>query len=73
MSSEEDLDKAVKSASAAKKAWRKLAGADRGNYLQKAADILEERLDDVALTLTKEMGKTLPEAKGETAREQVTP
>lgn len=68
VSSENDLDKAVKSASSAKKAWRKLSGAERGSYLQKAAAILEERLDEVALTLTKEMGKTLPEAKGETAR-----
>ncbi|GIO23455.1 alpha-ketoglutaric semialdehyde dehydrogenase GucD [Oceanobacillus sp. J11TS1] len=68
MSSENDLNKAVNSASDAKKAWRKLSGDERGNYLQKAASILEERLDEVALTMTKEMGKTLPEAKGETAR-----
>lgn len=68
VSSENDLDKAMKSARSAKKAWRKLSGDERGSYLQKAAAILEERLEDVALTLTKEMGKTLPEAKGETAR-----
>src|SRR5690606_12602123 len=31
-------------------------------------DILESRLDEIAEFLTREMGKTLPEAKGETAR-----
>lgn len=68
LSAKSDLDKAAQSASNAKKAWRKLSGDVRGNYLQRAASILEERIDDVALTMTKEMGKTLPEAKGETAR-----
>jgi acyl-CoA reductase-like NAD-dependent aldehyde dehydrogenase len=29
---------------------------------------LEENLDEIAETMTREMGKTLPEAKGETAR-----
>ncbi|SFL70063.1 aldehyde dehydrogenase (NAD+) [Gracilibacillus orientalis] len=48
--------------------WKKLSGAARGHYLYKAADILESRLEDIAETMTKEMGKTLPEAKGETAR-----
>jgi alpha-ketoglutaric semialdehyde dehydrogenase len=67
-SSREDLDKAVMAAQQAKKNWRKLSGAARGDLLYKAANILESRLDDIAETMTKEMGKTLPEAKGETAR-----
>jgi alpha-ketoglutaric semialdehyde dehydrogenase len=67
-STKEDLDKAVESAHRAKKVWRKLGQAARGQLLFKAANILEENLDDVAETMTREMGKTLPEAKGETAR-----
>ncbi|WP_416148704.1 alpha-ketoglutaric semialdehyde dehydrogenase GucD [Salipaludibacillus sp. HK11] len=67
-SSKEDVDEAVAAASEAKRAWRKLSGAARGQYLFKAADILESRIDDIAKTMTEEMGKTLPEAKGETAR-----
>ncbi|KAB7707229.1 aldehyde dehydrogenase family protein [Bacillus aerolatus] len=67
-STKEDLDKAVKAADEAKKAWRKLGQAARGQLLFKAANILEENLDDIAETMTREMGKTLPEAKGETAR-----
>lgn len=67
-STKEDLEQAVSAADQAKKAWRKLGQAQRGQYLYKVADILEKNLDDIAETLTKEMGKTLPEAKGETAR-----
>ena len=68
MSSTADFDKAARSAKNAAKSWRQLSGDVRGNYLLKVASILEERIDDIALTMTKEMGKTLPEAKGETAR-----
>ncbi|WP_066074458.1 alpha-ketoglutaric semialdehyde dehydrogenase GucD [Neobacillus soli] len=68
LSSTIDFDKAATAAKKAQKAWRKLAGSVRGDYLLKAASILEERIDDVAATMTKEMGKTFAEAKGETAR-----
>ena len=68
LSSNEDLNQAVEAASVAQKAWRKLAGSARGDILFKAADIMEKRIDDIAQTMTREMGKTFPEAKGETAR-----
>lgn len=68
MSTTNDFENAANAARNATKAWRKLSGDVRGNYLLKAASILEERTDDIALSMTKEMGKTLPEAKGETAR-----
>lgn len=67
-SSREDLDEAVAAAKQAQKAWRKLSGAARGDYLYKVAAIMEGRLDEIAETMTKEMGKTFPESKGETAR-----
>lgn len=68
ISTKDEVDSAVVAAKEAQKAWRKLAGSERGAYLYKAADILEKRLDEVAETMTREMGKTFPEAKGETAR-----
>ena len=68
LSSKEDLDHAVEAATEAQKAWKKLAGSARGDLLYKAAAIMEERIDDIARTMTREMGKTFPEAKGETAR-----
>ncbi|MBO1510648.1 alpha-ketoglutaric semialdehyde dehydrogenase GucD [Metabacillus bambusae] len=67
-STREELDQAVLSAKSAQKKWRALTGSERGAYLYKTADILESRLEDIAKTMTREMGKTLPEAKGETAR-----
>jgi len=68
LSSSNDFDKAASSAQQAQKAWRKLTGNVRGDYLLKAASIMEERIDDIATAMTQEMGKTFPEAKGETAR-----
>ncbi|OUM95603.1 MAG: aldehyde dehydrogenase [Thermobacillus sp. ZCTH02-B1] len=67
-SGRDDLESAVAAADAARKAWRDLAGPARGQFLYKAADILESRLEDIAETMTREMGKTFGEAKGETAR-----
>lgn len=67
-SSEKDVDVAVSAAQNAKEKWRKLTGAERGEFLYKIANVIESRLEDIAETLTKEMGKTLPEAKGETLR-----
>ncbi|MFB5934550.1 alpha-ketoglutaric semialdehyde dehydrogenase GucD [Peribacillus frigoritolerans] len=67
-SSKEDLDAAVSGAKQAQKTWRKLSGAQRGDYLYKVASIMETRLEEIAETMTKEMGKTFQEAKGETAR-----
>lgn len=63
-----DLDRAVAAAKAAFRPWRKLSGAARGDILFKAAAVLERRADEIAETMTREMGKTLPEAKGETLR-----
>ena len=67
-STDEDVDKAVAAAKRAQKEWRSLSGAQRGDYLYKMADNLERRLHEVAETMTKEMGKTFAEAKGETMR-----
>ncbi|GAA0496552.1 aldehyde dehydrogenase family protein [Salinibacillus aidingensis] len=68
VSTKDDLESAVAAANKAQKDWKKLSGDARGKILFKAADILEQRLDEVAEIMTREMGKTLSEAKGETAR-----
>ncbi|MCK9858632.1 alpha-ketoglutaric semialdehyde dehydrogenase GucD [Paenibacillus sp. ATY16] len=63
-----DLENAVAAAEAARVSWRKLTGAQRGALLFKAADLLEARQEEIGRMMTREMGKTLPEAKGETVR-----
>jgi alpha-ketoglutaric semialdehyde dehydrogenase len=65
---QEDLDLAVGAAKSTQAVWKKLSGAARGDYLYKVANVLERRADEVAETMTREMGKTFPEAKGETLR-----
>lgn len=68
LSAEDDVNRAVQAANKAQKAWFQLSGAARGEFLFKAADAMQARMDEIAETLTREMGKTYPEAKGETAR-----
>jgi len=68
LSGAEELNAAAEAARAALPAWRRMSGAARGDLLYKAADALARRLDEVAETMTLEMGKTFAEAKGETAR-----
>ncbi|MDF2721851.1 MAG: aldehyde dehydrogenase [Paenibacillus sp.] len=67
-SSKSDLDEAVAAAKRAQLGWRALSGPARGDFLYKVAGNIERRIDEIAETITREMGKTFPEAKGETAR-----
>ena len=67
-SDREDLNEAVSAARNAFPMWSGLSPVERGAFLQKAADILEKRLEDIAVTATREMGKILPETKGEVLR-----
>ncbi|SFM32284.1 alpha-ketoglutaric semialdehyde dehydrogenase GucD [Salibacterium qingdaonense] len=68
MSGTRTLDEAVEAAASAKRNWRKMAQPARGDILYKAAALLEKRIEEIAETMTREMGKTYPEAKGETMR-----
>jgi aldehyde dehydrogenase (NAD+) len=63
-----DVTAAANAAAAAFPAWSALPGPVRGNYLFKVADILDRKFDEIAAEMTREEGKTLPEAKGETRR-----
>lgn len=63
-----DVNHAVDAAAAAFPAWKALSGQQRGDYLLRAALLLEQRADQIAELITKEMGKTFPEARGEALR-----
>lgn len=63
-----DVDAAASAAEAAFPAWANLGGPGRGAFLFKAADWMEKRWDSIAADMTREEGKTLPEAKGEVGR-----
>lgn len=64
----QDAAEAVEAAAAALPAWAGMAAPARGNFLYKAAEILERRFDQLGAEMTREEGKTLPEAKGEVRR-----
>jgi len=61
----EDCKRAVSAATEAMKSWMKLTPYDRAKVLKKTADLMRERADALARTMTMEQGKPLPEAKGE--------
>jgi succinate-semialdehyde dehydrogenase/glutarate-semialdehyde dehydrogenase len=60
-----DCARAVSAASEAMRSWMKLTAYDRAKVLKKTADLMRERADNLARTMTMEQGKPLPEAKGE--------
>jgi aldehyde dehydrogenase (NAD+) len=63
-----DVHTAADCAEKAFGAWSSLPAPARGNYLFKIADLLERRFDQISADMTREEGKTLPEAKGEVRR-----
>ncbi|MGI9555678.1 MAG: aldehyde dehydrogenase family protein [Cyanophyceae cyanobacterium] len=65
---QEQVNTAAEAAEAAFPGWAATPPPARGALLFKVADILESRLDSLAKEMTREEGKTLPEAKGETQR-----
>lgn len=58
-----DCARAVAAASAAMPAWMKLTPYDRAKVLKKTADLMRERADTLARTMTTEQGKPVGEAK----------
>lgn len=63
-----DVNVASTAAQAAYPAWAAMNAPARGKFLYKVADILENNLASLAREMTREEGKTLPEATGETMR-----
>ncbi|MCL6092747.1 MAG: aldehyde dehydrogenase family protein [Actinomycetota bacterium] len=63
-----DIEAAVAAAQQARSGWRALGAPRRGEILARAARLIERDLEKIAAGLTREEGKTLPEARGETAR-----
>ncbi len=64
----EDMLAACETAAKAQSAWSAAPAPRRGEYLFKAAELLESRFAKISEEMTREEGKTLPEAKGEVKR-----
>lgn len=64
-SSAADLEDAVAAATKAQPAWEATPAPTRGEILYRAAQILEQRQEELAQLMTREMGKVLKETRGD--------
>jgi succinate-semialdehyde dehydrogenase/glutarate-semialdehyde dehydrogenase len=58
-----DLDQAVGAAKKGYKVWRAMSAYDRGKVMRKAADLMRERVENIARVLTLEQGKPVAESR----------
>jgi succinate-semialdehyde dehydrogenase/glutarate-semialdehyde dehydrogenase len=63
----EDGAAALAAAVEAQESWAATPPRDRGEILRRAFELITQRIDDLALLMTLEMGKPLKESKGEIA------
>lgn len=64
----DDIARAAEAARAALPAWASMNAPARGALLNKVADLLDSRFEKISAEMTREEGKTFPEAKGEVRR-----
>ena len=65
--SPDDAVAALKSCADHQTEWQQTAPRERGDILRRAWELIQERMDDLALLMTLEMGKTIKESKAEIA------
>jgi succinate-semialdehyde dehydrogenase/glutarate-semialdehyde dehydrogenase len=63
--SDTDVDTALNRAAEAQTGWAALPFADRATVLRRTAAVLREQVEDLALLVTREMGKPLAESRAE--------
>jgi alpha-ketoglutaric semialdehyde dehydrogenase len=61
----EDVDRAVEAAKQAYEEWRLVPAPARGEILYRFGQLVREHKDELALLMSQEMGKVLPEAGGD--------
>ena len=64
----DEIDDIITNAISAQKLWANIPQPERGNIIKLFLDALEVKSEDIALSMTREMGKTLSESKGEIAK-----
>jgi acyl-CoA reductase-like NAD-dependent aldehyde dehydrogenase len=61
----DDVDRAVEAAKSAYEDWRLVPAPARGEVLYRFGQLVREHKDELALLMSREMGKVLPEAGGD--------
>ena len=64
-SGKRDVARAVRSAARGFEAWRRVPVPQRGDVLRRIGDLLVRDKEDIARSMTREMGKVLAEARGD--------
>src|SRR5437773_9611541 len=64
-STKEDVDDAVKAARSAFEKWRLVPAPKRGDIVRKVGDLMVAKKEEIARTMTREMGKVLVETRGD--------
>ncbi|HEU4942814.1 MAG TPA: aldehyde dehydrogenase family protein [Gaiellaceae bacterium] len=65
LSGEEDVSRAVTAAKDAFEEWRLVPAPKRGEILFRFGELLKEQKEDLSQLMSREMGKVLPEARGD--------
>jgi succinate-semialdehyde dehydrogenase/glutarate-semialdehyde dehydrogenase len=65
---EEEVDERIARAAAAFQTYRRTSYAERAGWMRAAADVFDAERDDIARTMTIEMGKTIKAAAAEAAK-----
>src|SRR5919106_321535 len=68
----DDLNDALEAAVAARPQAAAMPGFDRAKLLRRVGELLLERADDIALTMARETGKAIKDARAEVVRSQDT-
>ncbi|HUS00023.1 MAG TPA: aldehyde dehydrogenase family protein [Pyrinomonadaceae bacterium] len=68
LASRDEARRAVDAAYTAFRGWKQTPAPARGRIVARAARLMEERKEEIAAAITREEGKTISEARGETQR-----
>src|SRR2546422_10722807 len=60
-----DVDEAVRAARAASETWAATPAPRRADYVLRAGLLMEQRKEELAQLMSREMGKTLPECRAD--------
>lgn len=65
MADDQDIDEAIEGALRGFRTWRDLTAAERAGLIRRTAELLRNRIEDMARVLTIEQGKTLAQSRQE--------
>src|SRR5213595_2752662 len=65
LSDRRDVERAVESARRGFASWRRTPAPARGDVLRAVGDLMTRRKEEIARAMTREMGKVLPETRGD--------